>query len=126
MLLAGDTQRLTAGGHDPDVGAVTKQRVSQGGATCQQVRAVVEDQQCLSRTKEIDQRGDWICAGRERHRDDRCQSLGDQRRVGYGRELDEPGAIGMELANTRVATASAKRVVPTPPTPVRVSSRVFV
>ena len=57
---------LTARGHDLDVGAVTQQRVRQRGAACQQVLAVVQDQECLARTEVSDQRGEWIGAGRER------------------------------------------------------------
>ena len=93
MQLAGDTHWLAAGGQDLEVCALPQQRLTQRGAGCQHVLAVVEDEERVAWAEVIDERRDWICAGRERDRDDPCHSLGDQRRVGYRGELDEPGAI---------------------------------
>ena len=76
-----DTQRLAAGGQDLEVRAVTQQRLTQRGAGCQHVLAVVEDEERVAWAEVIDERRDWICAGRERYCDDPCHGLGYQRSV---------------------------------------------
>ena len=48
---------------------------------------------------------------------------GDQRRVAQRRQVDEADAVRRRRRPTSAATASARRVLPTPPGPVSVSSR---
>src|SRR5438309_3029580 len=52
---------------DLEVRAVTQHRVTQRGAACQQMLAVVEDQQRSAWAEVIEERRNWICVGRERY-----------------------------------------------------------
>ena len=58
----------------------------------------------------------WDAERRGDHLDERLV-------VGRRRELAEPGAVGTAPASISAATCRARRVLPTPPTPVRVTSR---
>ena len=93
--LAGDPERLAAGGEDPDVGARAQQRAGQHGRRLVHVLAVVEDQQRPLVGEVLAEGGDR--PARRVVLEPECGEHGLRDELGIldRRELDEPHAIGV-------------------------------
>ena len=90
--LAGDAQRLAAGGEDREARGGAQQGVRKPRGRCQQVLAVVDDEQQRAGTEELDHRVDEVLV-RQRPDVECCRDrVGNQPRVRDRGQLDQGGA----------------------------------
>ena len=93
----------------------------QVGGSVEHVLAVVENQQpdpALQRGGHRLTHGLTRLLGDAQHRRHR---IGHRRRIGDGRQFEKPNPVGKFIGQARRSTA--RRVLPTPPTPVNVTNR---
>ena len=124
LVLPGEAKSGPAGDQDPEVRGRAEQIGHERGGVEDVLEVVQHEQQAPlahERLKPCDQ--SVHCP----HRARRGLSDGWRDQIGIRdrREADEAGAI-REILGKRVATARANRVLPTPPGPVRVSSRSLI
>ena len=117
--LAPAAERLAAGRHHPHVGAVSGDGVHQLGAGLGQVLAVVQQQQQAERPQGVRERGGLPGGPVKVDAEGRRDSLRD--RAGSSRGASSTNHAPSRIRGTwRRAASTARRVLPTPPAPVRV------
>ena len=118
-----DAQDLARRRQDGDASRCAQDRLDRRGRCREQVLAVVEHEEQLAASQcfgdGVNERD--VALGRD------AQHRGDRRRyrprVGDGRQLDHPHAVG-EFAGELGTDLDRERDLPTPPTPVRVTSEL--
>src|SRR5262249_4127917 len=93
--LAGDAERLAAGGQDAQAGAGAQQLVGQPSAGVEQVLAVVQHQQQQPVGQRRQQRVREELPGHLRHPERAGRRARDEAGIGQRRQLDQPGAVGV-------------------------------
>ena len=124
QLFVGDPQAFAAGGQDlhrrrarpgsPRSGRRRRRR------TCSQLSNTNSRDPALQRGRPrllaTLLPGCWVMPKHRRH------GIGHRSRISHRGQFENPDAVG-ELIGQRAATSSARRVLPTPPTPVNVTNR---
>ena len=121
-LLVGDPQSFAAGGHNSHRRRVRQDRFDQIGGSVEHVLAVVEHQQpdsALQRGGHRLAHGLARLLGDAQHRRHR---VGHRRRIGDRSQFEKPDPVGKFIGQPR-RDLVARRVLPTPPTPVKVTNR---
>ena len=93
-VLAGEAQRLAAGGQDREIGAVAEQAIREPARRVEEVLAVVEDEEHAPAPQRRHQHVEGRAPRRVVHAQDRGHRGHQEDRIGERRELDEPGAAG--------------------------------
>jgi hypothetical protein len=92
-VFARDAEGLTAGRQHPHPGAADDESLRQRRRRLDDLLAVVKDDQDLALPERLGERlGDWA-PGFLPDPEHLCDRTGDERRVRYGRQVDEPNAI---------------------------------